>query len=631
MFLWFYIKSTKNSIDLGRSHKWLEFVVDLKDESAKGVSKECEEFFKSFEEILIAEIGDNNNLLAEIIDFFIEKYIKLQNDDAQTLILTEELEDFIYWFAAGHEACTVELAIYNPFAGTCSFGKRHACGLNFQLKDELQRHNLESLLDLEESKKMYKESAIYEGVESNVVYRAMGLVRLLVNNPLNLEQMFINSGNSLNVSLDGYSGGWTMITVPPIKSVAKPTIFDIGLVDNIVAQFIAAEGFYDAFLVLPKSFCYDEDYDSIRRQVVCKGILGAVIELPQEAFKSTSDHVLMYLRKSSVLCGTKFVDGRYFVKDGKLDWNIIYVCQDYDDEPSEYCKKTGDYTIAQSGYCLIPSLYVNPYKFVADNDSLQKFHTKYLSLIETEIESEKKRVAHRDVSGQLSHMLGTTYHKIFNAISELKYVEGLESTYSMLNDNFEYMRRLINSIDDDFSSQNMSLEEVHVNEFLRKYCKAWKNYGKKQFAVDLESLVGDDSTFRIDDVFMKVMLDAILENANRHGFNGEDIENPQILISASYTSVNNIPCVLITIANNGAPFPNDLTIEKYIREGEFGGKNGHTGRGGYHVYQIAKRHHGYISIGSDDKWNVKINIIIPIEYYNECETDKISEYGEEYM
>ena len=92
-----------------------------------------------------------------------------------------------------------------------------------------------------------------------------------------------------------------------------------------------------------------------------------------------------------------------------------------------------------------------------------------------------------------------------------------------------------------------------------------------------------------------------------------------------------MPCILISIANNGASFPKDFTIEKYIREGEFGGKNGHTGRGGHHVYQIAKRHQGYISLGSDDRWNVKINIMIPIEYYDECETEKIVEYGEDYM
>ena len=75
-----------------------------------------------------------------------------------------------------------------------------------------------------------------------------------------------------------------------------------------------------------------------------------------------------------------------------------------------------------------------------------------------------------------------------------------------------------------------------------------------------------------------------------------------------------------------------FTIEQYVREGEFGGTSGHTGRGGFHIYQITKRHQGYMGIDSDDIWNVKINIMIPIEYYDECETNKIIEYvGEKYM
>jgi sensor histidine kinase regulating citrate/malate metabolism len=130
---------------------------------------------------------------------------------------------------------------------------------------------------------------------------------------------------------------------------------------------------------------------------------------------------------------------------------------------------------------------------------------------------------------------------------------------------------------------------------------------------------------------MKVLLDAVLNNANKHGFNGIEVQNPQILISTSYTIVNKMPCVLMSIANNGASFPTGFTIEQYVREGEFGGTSGNTGRGGYHVYQIAKRHQGYISISSDDEWNVKINVMIPIEYYDECEIEKILEYGEKYM
>ena len=168
---------------------------------------------------------------------------------------------------------------------------------------------------------------------------------------------------------------------------------------------------------------------------------------------------------------------------------------------------------------------------------------------------------------------------------------------------------------------NINRNEI-INEFLQKYCNARKNYGKNDFSVSFVTNLNDDTTFKIDDDFMKVLLDAILENANRHGFKDGYIKNPQIQISASYTTVNKLPCVLISIANNGASFPDDFAIEQYVREGEFGGSSGNSGRGGFHIYQIAKRHQGYISLSNDDIWNVKVNIMIPLEYYEESEIEK---------
>ena len=629
-FVIHYLKCANDAVGIFSSGNWLNFLTALKEEVELKTTEDSKRFCESFSNILSEEIGEDNGTFAEIVEFFIDKYTELVGDNTNSPIMTNELLDFIYWYAVGHEAATTELAIFNPFAGLGDFGIRHAEGLNLQLQYEIDDSKNENI---HESKATFKEYAHYHGSEVNKTLRMIGLVRLLLNKPINLEQMFIFDEDYQNKDWSCFSGGWTLMTIPPTYSSTDPTIFDKMVVKNLVDKFVGADGFTNAFMLLPKSFCFESAYADIRRGIVCKGILGAVIELPHAVFKEPADYVLVYLRKSSVICGTKFVDAEPFVKDGVLDtWKLLYVCQDYDDEPSEHCKIIGDYTIAQSDYYLLPSIYVNPNSFDPDNEELKDVHAKYMGLIESEAKSEEKRVAHRNISGQLSHMLGATYHKISDAISNLKSVEGLEDTYSMLYDNFEYMKRLINSIDDDFSSQKMNFEEMSVNEFMQKYCAAWKNYGRKQFSVSFKSELNDDTTFKIDDVFMKVLLDAVLENANRHGFNGVDIENPQIQISTSYTIVNKMSCVLMTIANNGAPFPEGLTIEQYVREGEFGGTSGHTGRGGFHIYQITKRHQGYMGIDSDDIWNVKINIMIPIEYYDECETNKIIEYGgEKYM
>lgn len=628
-FLIHYLKCTKNTVEILSSENWLNFITELKEEVDLKSTEDIKCFCESFSHLLSEETSEDNEVLVELVEFFVNKYAELKKDSTNSPIMTNNLLDFIYWYAVGYEAATTELAIFNPFAGLASFGGRHAEGLNRQLEYAI---NGSEATDVQESKATFKEYSHYHGGEINKTLRMIGLVRLLVNNPMNLEQMFIFDEDYQNKDWSGFSGGWTLMTIPPSYSSTDPTIFDKMVVENLVDKFVGADGFTNAFLLLPKSFCYESTYADIRRGIVCKGVLGAVIELPQEAFKKPADYVLLYLRKSSIICGTKFVNAEPFVQNGVLEaFDLLEVCQDFDDTPSEYCKIIGDYTIAQSDYCLLPSIYVSPNEISSDDEELKGSHTKYLGLIETEAKSEEKRVAHRNVSAQLSHMLGTPIHIIEDAISALKYVEGLEETYSMLYDNFDYMKRIINSIDDDFSSQKMNLEEIPINEFLQKYCGAWKNYGKKQFSVSFRSELNDNTTFKIDEVFMKVLLDAILNNANKHGFNGIEVQNPQILISTSYTIVNKMPCVLMSIANNGASFPTGFTIEQYVREGEFGGTSGNTGRGGYHVYQIAKRHQGYISISNDDEWNVKINVMIPIEYYDECDTEKILEYGEKYM
>ncbi|MBR4118908.1 MAG: HAMP domain-containing histidine kinase [Bacteroidales bacterium] len=587
----------------------------------------------NFSKELVNGVGKDQKLLAEIMEFFVEKYVLVEKNSNLCPILSDELESLIYWCAAGEDADIEGMAIFNPFAGVSSFCKKHIDMLENRVDEAIEGGECSTLEEIRARRVAAQENSWYSGLESNETFHLIGELRLLFNNLNNSIDIFKNKNiyheDSMSADFNDYTGGWSMICTPPMESYKDAKESDAKLVSELINKFILAEGMSCAYIILPKIFCYDSLYKSIRKRIVNTGILGAIVELPQEAFKTESDHILLYLDKYSSNSIAKVIDASSGLQKDKFIWpifnDIVYA------ESCEYSKRIEGYIFAQCDYCLLPSVYTDTLDNNTDNKYILNCKTQYLLFEKSRSISDEKRLAHRNISGQLSHMLGTTYHKMFDAISELKYVEGLEETYYMLYDNFEYMRRLINSIDDDFSSQHMNLEEKSINEFLQKYCKAWENYAKKDFFVSLDTKLNDDTTFKIDEVFMKVLLDAVLENANRHGFDGVDIEDPQIQISTSYTVVNNLPCVLISIANNGASFPKDFTIEKYIREGEFGGANGNTGRGGFHIYQITKRHHGYISLSNDDIWNVKINIMIPLEYYEESEIEKFSTYEEEYM
>lgn len=594
----------------------------------ENASEEETSFYETFLNIIISEVNSDIELLSEIIDFFAEKYFSIISKCKNIPMMSEELSNLMYWFALGEECLTNDTAIYNPYAGYAQFGKEHNKGLKLQLgyslddeKDPEKR---------EETKDWYKEGAWYHGIESDAILRFIANLRLLVNSPMNLDQMYIREGDPLTDSMEGYKGGWTFIATPPFESFTKATKADVELVSKLVDKFNQTEAMECCYLLLPKCFCYDNLHREIRRYWVCRGLLRKVVELPNKLFKNDLDAVIIYLSKSSYECGIRVIDANQFMKDGKLqDWDLLRF--NVSDENNKCGTFIGDYTISQCDYCVLPSMYLEPYVVQKGNDFLLKCYDKYYSFLESQRNSEERRIAHRDISGQLSHMLGATYHKISDAISELKYTEGMENTYCILRDCFDYMKRLINTIDEDFSTADMSVEEISVNDFFKSYTKGWSVYGKKNFNVFYETNVDNDTTFQVNEVFLKVLLDALLENANRHGFGNEEIQNPQIKISTSYTTVNNVECIQISVANNGVPFPEDFSLEQYISEGEFGGESGHTGRGGFHVYQITKRHKGYLSLNSDSEWNVNFDIMIPVEYYQKCETEKFKVYGKEYM
>lgn len=573
--------------------------------------------------ILKDDIDNDLELLQELTEFLIEKYTSLLQEE-KVPVLSRDLENFIYWYATGYEATASELAIYNPYARLASFGREHISGLNYQFNEHKKNH---SVLELEDMKDIYSKYPQYYGYEDNQIFRYIANVRLLIQSSINKDNFFVYPEDSSSSNMEGFSGGWTLMTVPPVNFYSNPTDEDIELMTIMMYDFIKADGMKYAFLVMPKSFCYDQMYYNIRRTLANKGILNTVVELPSELFKTKTDAVLIYLCKTSAERRTNMVDARTLVENGELNSSIMFdIC--LFEEPSGFNIVIDDYTFTQCDYCILPSMFLNPESVEGNNKSLTYATAKYLALTEEKERSEKKRIAHRRISSNLSHMLGGVYQKMNCCLDELANIRGGKDLEEVMRDNLDYMQRLINSIDKDFSEIS-DFKEVEVNYFFKKFCRSWANYRtNNSFSLTYNSGIDDNTTFRINDVFMKVLFDAILENAYKHGFKNINISSPMVEIATSYTKLNKNEYIRITVSNNGLPFPEGFGIEKYIKEGEFGGPEGNTGRGGYHVYQIAKVHKGLLSISSNKDWNAIIEILLPVEYFEECEIEKFKEYGE---
>ncbi|MNL47918.1 hypothetical protein D3C87_1707310 [compost metagenome] len=101
---------------------------------------------------------------------------------------------------------------------------------------------------------------------------------------------------------------------------------------------------------------------------------------------------------------------------------------------------------------------------------------------------------------------------------------------------------------------------------------------------------------------MKIVLNNIIENANNHAF--VDDSKKYILefrlslqIGPSVKPNNEVigsaqTFLRIEIANNGLKFPENFSLDKFIRKNAFAGSTGNTGIGGYDINEILKHLNG---------------------------------------
>ena len=119
--------------------------------------------------------------------------------------------------------------------------------------------------------------------------------------------------------------------------------------------------------------------------------------------------------------------------------------------------------------------------------------------------------------------------------------------------------------------------------------------------------IDEGPTMNIDTKQFSKALDNIIQNAIRHGFTDKNQQYHlvfQIIPDDTYD--------ILIIKNDGKPFPNDFTIEKYKQPYQFSGKNGHSGLGGYIINQVIENHNGKLNfveeIDNSDTFKVQFEI-----------------------
>lgn len=282
-----------------------------------------------------------------------------------------------------------------------------------------------------------------------------------------------------------------------------------------------------------------------------------------------------------------------------------------------------------SGYMKLP-VVIDSLK--SQNDIVARIKQQYANYTREEQEADAKRLGVKQNISDLEHMLGSTQQKLNNIIDRLTRITPGNEKYpeivKQLKDNMEYMNRIIHYNNASIEDESLNIKKHDFREYIESYLSAWANYGGHYFKLLITNFITENYSISFDKTLFTVMLDSVLNNAIRHGFHKKDDYTPENKVEFGFylEMYQDKPYLVIRIANNGDPISDDFTLEDYITKGRFASKTGRSGLGGYHVYQIVKRHKGYLALDSNKIWNMVVEILIPVTNVN---VDNLVEYEHE--
>jgi type I restriction enzyme M protein len=104
----------------------------------------------------------------------------------------------------------------------------------------------------------------------------------------------------------------------------------------------------------------------------------------------------------------------------------------------------------------------------------------------------------------------------------------------------------------------------------------------------------------------------LIENAKRHGFIQDRKYTVRFQVSLSADSQE----VIIEYENDGKPFPQSFSFDDFISYGNYAGNTGHSGIGGFLIYQIIDNHEGGLllrdNIARNDPFKIQFEISLPV-------------------
>lgn len=251
-----------------------------------------------------------------------------------------------------------------------------------------------------------------------------------------------------------------------------------------------------------------------------------------------------------------------------------------------------------------------------DLPSLEEQKKEVKDVIKEEIKRREKQIGASNTLFDLSHTIAMPSSRIQLLLGNLQDMcmrnPDISCQLKKINDNFDYIQRLIHTSSRDLSNLKNTLKECRILPILESFISSFSSL---PFGIDPminKERIDSDTRVKIDKTLFSVMMDNILRNAHRHGFDKKVSSENKVSIELDVVQYEGVDHLMLSVRNNGKKMEEGFSVYDYISRGKHGKRTGNTGQGGYDIYQIVKKFNGYLGLRSDDQWNFIIDILIPV-------------------
>lgn len=197
----------------------------------------------------------------------------------------------------------------------------------------------------------------------------------------------------------------------------------------------------------------------------------------------------------------------------------------------------------------------------------------------------------------------------------------LKDAFSSLHANLKLLSNLLKNNERELEVGEYHLSPVDIVRYLKHYVGGLQiaDSGRYKIILDISPDIKEMFKNKLyilgNEELLSIALGNIVENAEKHAFTQTGKEY-KLEFRLGIFWKKNETAIKLEVVNNGEPFPEKFGFEKLIRKHASAGSTANTGLGGFHIYEIIKRHGGKFDLITEreitQSYTTMYEILIPV-------------------